>query len=226
MPLADLMKRPRIAEMAREATPTTNLYETPLRYSSPTSVYAGTPASSGDLQARDALGAVFTDVPDEVYLKDDWIANPRSAGVMAHEGTHSKMIGKNKRIAPEAIKPHIIDLMRNDPEFLEKYTGFKVPYDRMYPKDQEYMLNNDEILARLNSMEAMMPKGSTIEKSKYGKELFKEPGSLDQYLGAIIPEGYLREDKPFTEIANRTTARPQSTGRDALWRSLQNILKR
>lgn len=217
MPLADLTRRPRIAEMAREADATTNLYETPLRYSSPASVYAGTPASQGE---TGALGAVFLDSPNEVYLKDDWIANPRSANVLAHEGTHSKLIGKGRRKAPEAIKPILLDMLRRDPEFLHKYTGFKVPIDRMSPENRDYMLDDDEILARLNAIESQMPKGSTLEKSKYGKELFKTPEVMDEYLNTIIPEGYIRENKPFREIPNQTTARPNS-----LLNTIRNYLR-
>ena len=214
--LADVT-RPRIAEMAREADQTTNLYETPLRYSDPSSVYAGAPAQIGE---PDALGAVPVKAPLEVYLKDDWIGSPRNAKVMAHEGTHSKLISAGRRKAPEAIKPTLLQMLRSDPEFLQKYTGFKVPYDNMSYEDQQYMLSDDEILARLGAMEAMQPRGTTLEKSKYGKELFKSPGSMDEYLTTAIPEGYIRQDKPFTETPNLTTARPNN-----LWNTLKQILK-
>ena len=213
--------RPRIAEMAREADPTTNLFETPLRYSDQQSVYAGTPADIGE---DGALGAVPVKAPLEVYLKDDWVGSPRNAKVMAHEGTHSKLISKGRRKAPESIKPTLLQMLRSDPEFLQKYTGFKVPYDNMSYEDQQYMLSDDEILARLGAMEAMQPRGTTLEKSKYGKELFKSPGSMDEYLTTTIPEGYIRQDKPFTRTPNLTTARPIGSSRDALWRAIRKYL--
>jgi hypothetical protein len=213
--------RPRIAEMAREADPTTNLFETPLRYSNPRSVYAGKPADVGE---PDALGSVPIKAPLEVYLKDDWVQDPSNAGVMAHEGTHSKMISAGRRKAPESIKPTLLEMLRKDPEFLQKYTGFKVPYDRMSYEDQQYILNDDEILARLGSMEAMQSKGTTLEKSRYGKQLFKSPGSMDEYLIAAVPEGYIRKDKPFTETPNLTTSRPIGSSRDALWRAIKKYL--
>lgn len=209
----------RIAEMAREADTSTNLHANPLRYSDPRSVYAGTPSLPG------VGGAVYEDKPHEVFLRDDWIADPHAASVLAHEGTHSKLLQAGKRKAPASIKPAILNMLKRDPEFLRKYTGYDVPFDHMSREDQEYLMQDDEILARLNSIEASLPSGTMLENSTYARDLFSTPGSTDDYLDAVVPEGYLRNDKPFTETPNLTTARPASSGRDALWRAINRFLK-
>ena len=218
-PLADtVLRQPRLAEMAREADPSTNLFETPLRYSSPTSVYAGTPESIG---IQDAAGAVLEKRPSEVYLQSDWIADPRAANVLAHEGTHSKMLSKGIRKAPESIKPALMELLKNDPEFFAQYTGFKAPYSKVKPEDMAYFLSDDEILARLSAIDAGLPKGTTLEKSRYGPSLFKARDSLDDYLRTIIPEGYLstRSTRSFRPTYNQTTVSPNS-----LWNTIKRLL--
>jgi hypothetical protein len=43
-----------------------------------------------------------------------------------------------------------------------------------------------------------MPKGQTIEKSKWAKDLFPTEDSIDKYLSKVLPEGYLRNNQSNT----------------------------
>lgn len=206
MPLADLMQRyPRVAEMAREADPNTNLYETPIRYSDPRSVYAGSPEIKGEMQA---LGGVWPKEPTKVYLKNDWIGDPKAAGTLAHEGTHSKLLlaGKNRTLDPN-LKARVKKALADNPTFWEAYTGQKrmIPLENLSPEDRDYLLSDDEMAARIASMESRQPKGQMIEKGPYSKTLFGEHGEgINDYLNVAIPEGYMRNDRGFTPIKNQT----------------------
>lgn len=223
MPLADLMQKyPRIAEMAREADPSTNLYETPLRYSDPHSVYAGTPASRGE---ETALGGVWPSDPANVYLKNDWIADPRAAGTLAHEGTHSKLLLAGKdRTLPTTLRTRVTQALKDDPAFWEAYTGQKrmIPLENLSKEDRDYILSDDEMAARIASIESRQPKGQLIEKGPYAKTLFGDnEEEINSYLNKAIPEGYLRNSRGFTPIENRTRVTNKS-----LFEALRDYLKR
>jgi hypothetical protein len=96
--------------------------------------------------------------------------------------------------------------MEVDPTFLKEYGGHESthkPYEQLTAQDLEEMLLADEVKARLQAIEARSPKGTMFENSKYGKELFNSEKQIREYLDAVIPEGYIRNDtssfKPLKE---------------------------
>lgn len=197
----------KLYELSKLTPRGTNLAENPRRYSDPASQY------SGPVPDRRGKGLVYDDKPLEVYLSDINLANRSAAKTLAHEGTHSKLLSNTQRKAlkegylPTKLRENILELMSSNPEFLQDYVGDTkgAGYNDLSYDGLSYLTSDDEITARLNAMEALSPKGSTLEKSKYGKQLFgKDNEFLDQYLTAVIPEGYIRNNKPFKQIPNQS----------------------
>lgn len=184
--------------LAALAAQGTNLNVNPARYSDEKSLYTGySPVEPG------VLGETILDDPRMVNLRyTDFGTNRGADRTLAHEGTHSKLmlneIRKNIDKPPSLnakFRGNIYDLLETDPEFFKEYFGSSKNFKDVDPEYMRYALDSDEVLARLNAIEGMMPAGSTIEKSKYGKVLFGDNNEhLDMYLNAVIPEGYIRDN--------------------------------
>ena len=201
-----------LLELAKMTKQGTNLHENPRRYSDNSSWYTGRPAYK-------ARGETHLDDPRLVDLTNTDFLDKIAANTLAHEGTHSKLLLNEKRKGLSPVKlssdfrGKILDLLAADPEFLKAYTNYDNPpsMSEIDPEYVNYMMGSDEVFGRLNAMEAMMPAGTSIENSKYGKQLFGEDNEyLDEYLTKLLPEGYISNDRPgrFKEIPNQTTANP------------------
>lgn len=191
----------KIGELLKRFIPLdrTNLNETPMRYMDHSSRYAGEPSADWD-----AWGAVPLSNPDQVYISPDqsyeeWLRT------LAHEGTHSKLlIANGKKAIPELtqeLRDNVDYLLESNPEFLKTYLAHESevrPYRDIPRKELNDRLMESEIPAYLQSIEARMPKGQTIEKSKWAKDLFLTEDSIDKYLSKVIPEGYLRNNQSNT----------------------------
>ena len=191
----------KIGELLKKFVPAdgTNLGESPMRYMDHSSRYAGEPPASWN-----AWGGVDSALPHLVNISSDqsyeeWLKT------LAHEGTHSKLtIANGKKAIPELtqeLRDNVDYLLESDPEFLREYMSHASevrPYKDIPKEELDERLMERELPAYLQSIEARMPKGQTIEKSKWAKDLFPSEDSIDKYLSKVLPEGYLRNNQSNT----------------------------
>lgn len=199
-PLSDFM----LLDLAKRTKPGTNLRENARRYLDPRAFRISKALPEGVLGETELLD------PRMVALANGSFGSDINADrTLAHEGTHSKLLldelrRKDKKAPslPRELRERIYDLL-SKPEFFKEYTGREnLTSSDVSPEYMNYVMDSDEVLARLQAMEAISPKGSTIEKSRFGKQIFGEDmQDLDAYLQEAIPEGYLRQDKPFREMS-------------------------
>jgi hypothetical protein len=197
----------RLSTLLGQTPANTNLRNTPNRYLDNASKFAGAPPNEWD-----AWGGVDPELPNLVYIDK---SDPDWPKTMAHEGTHSKQILAGKKQALPELSDDFVDnisqLLEADPEFLRQFLGHRS--DKRKYKDinnLDELTSRPEIIARLQAMEAMGPKGQMLEKSKFGKEIFPSEVLIDNYLSATIPEGYIRNNQSntFRKTPNQTTANP------------------
>ena len=198
-PLSDFS----LLDFAKRTKEGTNLRENPNRYIDPKAFRIFNQLPSG------VLGETNIEDPRMVTLANGNFGVERGADrTLAHEGTHSKLMldelrrgDKKPPSLPRSVRERVLDLLE-DPEFFNEYAGQKLTLSDASPDYVNYIMDSDEVLARLQAMEAIGPKGSTIEKSRFGKQLFGDDmEQLDPYLTEAIPEGYIRQDKPFREMS-------------------------
>lgn len=220
-------KNPKLSALAQLANKDTNLRNAPMRYMDHASFLAGTPLEYGekyhsrepnyDKSEYDAWGLVDKKRPKEVYLSEWDFSNPENLKTLAHEGTHSKQVIARNKTGLKEISPDLMDsikyLMESNPKFLREYLGHDSDtrsFKDITDKSMEELLSSDEVMSRLQAIEAMSPKGQMLEKSKYANDLFGSEQSVDDYLAATNPEGYIRanQSRTFREIPNQTTANP------------------
>ena len=193
----------KLSILSQLANEDTNLHNAPMRYMDHSSYLAGTPFEYAakyhpdeDPLKYDAHGLVDEARPDEVYLADYDLSKAEAMKVLPHEGTHSKQtIARNTKGLPD-LTPDLIEsvkyLMEANPEFLRDFLGHsedKRSFQDINNFDE--LLDQREIMARLQAIEAMSPKGQMIEKSKYTDDLFGSGEEIDKYLRATVPEGFI-----------------------------------
>jgi len=208
----------KMLELAKLTRPGTNFYENPNRFADIASLYTGN--RPYDPKNEGVLGETHLDDPRMIDLKyTDFNTNRGADRTASHEGTHSKLLLNEKRKGlkppnlPKEMRGNIYDMLANNPDFLAEYLAKPYEFSQIDPDYIRDQLDSDEVLARLNAIEGLMPAGQTIEKSKFGKQIFGEDNEyLDAYLTALIPEGYIREDKPFTPSPDERSLREKLRG--------------